>query len=82
MCLRGQLSAEMMILIVVVLAIVAIAATQLMNAAQDSAGQIENQTGQLYDKTSDAMKAGPGEVCFDDDDCRSGDCDLTVNKCD
>jgi len=69
MCLRGQLSAEMMILIVVVLAIVAIAATQLLGSAQEAADQISNQTGELTAKTNAAMKSGAGEFCVADDDC-------------
>ena len=42
--MRGQLSAEMMILIVVVLAIVAIAATQLIGSAKDAGEQIDTQS--------------------------------------
>ena len=70
--MRGQLSAEMMILIVVVLAIVAIAATQLLGSAQEAAGQISNQTGELTVKTNAAMKSGKGEFCVVPEDCEEG----------
>ena len=72
--MRGQLSAEMMILIVVVLAIVAIAATQLLGSAQEAAGQISNQTGELTAKTNAAMKGGHGDFCVEPKDCLSGEC--------
>jgi len=77
--MKGQLSAEMLILITVVLAIVAIAATQLMKSAKGAGEQIENQSQELYERTSTAMKAGSGEFCMNDEDCQSGRCDK--NKC-
>ena len=78
--MRGQLSAEMMILIVVVLAIVAIAATQLIGSAKDAGEQISTQSDDLYEKTSAAMKGSEGDFCVDDEDCLSESC--TDNKCD
>ncbi len=77
--MRGQLSAEMLILITVVLAIVAIAATQLMKSAKSAGEQVENQSQQLYERTSSAMKARSGEFCINNEDCQSGSCQN--NKC-
>ncbi len=78
--MRGQLSAEMMILIVVVLAIVAIAATQLIGSAKDAGEQISTQSDALYTKTSEAMKGSEGDFCVEAEDCLSEGC--TDNKCD
>jgi len=58
--MRGQLSAEMLILITVVLAIVAIAATQLLNTAGDTAKDVEESTSTLSDMAI---------PCSDHDDC-------------
>ena len=69
----------MMILIVVVLAIVAIAATQLLGAANESADQISTQTQDLTTKTEAAMKGGHGDCCVVPEDCLSGDC--TESRC-
>ena len=78
--MRGQLSAEMLILITVVLAIVAIAASQLIGTAKDAGEHIENESEGLYTKTSEAMKGDAGDFCVDAEDCLSGlSCD--ENKC-
>lgn len=70
--MRGQLSAEMLILIVVVLAVVAIAATQLMGSAKETSKNIQNQTGRINLMTSEAVKSAEGEYCMYDEDCREG----------
>lgn len=68
--MRGQLSAEMLILLVLVLALVAIAFTY-MNKAVNSAGE-ETQA-----KTDDALKVG--NFCSSPSDCGSNnlECDAT-----
>ena len=70
--MRGQLSAEMLVLIVVVMAIVAIAAVQLVGAAKETSGNIEKQSEELNEMTSEAIKSPEGGYCFDDDDCQDG----------
>lgn len=80
--MKGQLSAEMLILIAVILAIVAIAAIQLMGTAKETSGNIENQTQRLNQMTSEAVKSPAGGYCFSDDDCQSGlRCDTAAYKC-
>ncbi len=64
---KGQLSAEMLILITVVLAIVAIAASQMLSSAKGAAEQIEEQGSALEESTSAAMICG--NSCSDDGDC-------------
>jgi uncharacterized protein (UPF0333 family) len=70
--MKGQLSAEMLILIVVVLAVVAIAANQLMGSAKETSKNIQNQTDRLNIMTAESVKSAEGEYCIYDDDCREG----------
>jgi uncharacterized protein (UPF0333 family) len=79
--MRGQLSAEMLILIVVIIAIVGIAALQLMNTAKDASAEIEEQSK----NTLDFAKTGTGKLeaedpCIKDSDCKSDNCDNNVCK--
>ncbi|MFH0884610.1 MAG: hypothetical protein V1861_02780 [Candidatus Micrarchaeota archaeon] len=70
--MKGQLSAEMLIMIVVILAIVGIAATQLVGTAKESGESIENQTANLNRMTSEALKGDEGDRCITDDECLEG----------
>jgi len=69
--MRGQLSAEMLILITVVLAIVAIAATQLLNTAGDTAKNVNDSTSVISDMSI---------PCSDDADCKKM-CSSSKGKC-
>ncbi len=64
--MKGQLSAEMIILLAVVLAIVAIAANYLLQTAQHSGEAAQNKTEQI----TKAME----KTCITDADCKSGQC--------
>ena len=70
--MRGQLSAEMLIMLVVILAIVAIAATQLIGSAKETSENIGSQTEKLNEMTKDSIKSEEGDFCIIDDDCRGG----------
>jgi hypothetical protein len=73
--MKGQLSAEMLVLIVVVFAIVAIAAMQLIGTAKQTGANIQNQTARLSNMTSEAIKSKPGGYCITSDDCMdNADC--------
>lgn len=69
---KGQLSAEMLVLVVVIFAIVAIAATQMVSTAKQTGGNIQNQTERLNLITAEAIKSEPGGPCISDDDCQEG----------
>ena len=79
--MKGQLSAEMLILIAVVIAIVAIAATRLMDTAQDSSKTVEEQSGTMLETSKEAMKAQSGEFCVINKNCDSGSCNKPINEC-
>jgi hypothetical protein len=76
---KGQLSAEMLILMVVVLAVVAIAAVQLINSAKETSGNLGEQTGRLNSMVTDEMKLPSGAFCFEDKECQGGSCNS--NRC-
>lgn len=80
--MKGQLSAEMLILIVVILAIVAIAASQLLKTTETTAGKVDAQSERLLEKTDKALKEKSGGVCASDEDCLSKRCDLNTYRCD
>ncbi len=74
--MKGQLSAEMLIMIVVILAIVGVASVQMIGTAKDTGESIRNQTERINRITSDALKSQAGEPCISSDDCLEGlDCD-------
>jgi len=71
--MRGQVSAEMLILLAVVIAIVALAATYLMNIGEQAGEHVEAQSTELLEQTSVGKRA-TGEVCEYDSQCQSRDC--------
>ena len=72
--MKGQLSAEMLILIAVVLAIVALVAHQMMSTAEKGADQIEEQANSLFQSSEEFAKAKEGQFCVEDEDCLSESC--------
>lgn len=72
--MKGQLSAEMLILIVVVLAIVALVANQLMSTAEEGTEQIDEQTENIMHSSDEFSKAKEGQFCVEDEDCLSESC--------
>ncbi len=77
--MKGQLSAEMLVLIAVVLAIVAIVAYQLISTAQKGSENIESQADAIFKSTEKFSKATEGQYCIEDDQCLSSLC--IENKC-
>lgn len=70
--MKGQLSAEMLILITVVLAVVAIAAMQMIGTAEKTSATLGNQTDMLSERTLEAMKSPENGVCMEEGDCQAG----------
>lgn len=70
--MRAQLSAEMLILIVVVLAVIALVASQLLKTAKVSSEKVENQSESIFWKAEQETKSKEGEPCKDDADCKIG----------
>lgn len=78
--MKGQLSAEMLILIVVILAVAAIVANQLITGAKNTSDTVDSQSQAVLDKTTEAMKGKSGDFCTKDEQCLDG-CDTTAHKC-
>ncbi len=73
---KGQLSAEMLILLAVLLAVAALVAYQVMNMAKVAS----EKTGKTANSTFDAIDKIGG--CTSDSDCPQGMiCDTAINKC-
>ena len=75
--MKGQVSAEMLILLAVVIAIVAIAATYLLNVGERAGESVTGQTEQLTDRMEFGAKGNPGDWCNPEKggaDCKSGRC--------
>ena len=80
--MKGQLSAEMLVLIAVVIAVVAIAATQLIKSAEKSSNEIDKRSDDVLATTEKAMKSRKGESCNNDDSCAEGlTCNLYTYTC-
>ena len=69
---RGQLSAEMLIMIVVVLAVIALVASQLVGTAKKGSEKVENQSETIFWKAEQETKSQEGEPCKEDVDCKTG----------
>ncbi len=70
--MKGQLSAEMLILIVVIIAIVGIAALQLIKTAKDAGSEINKSTKNLFGTVTEGTMSSQGEPCVDNDQCKDG----------
>ena len=80
--MKGQLSAEMLILIAVVIAVIAIAATQLLQTAEKSSNEIDKRSDDILETTEKSMKSGLGEACSSDSNCAEGlTCNLQTYAC-
>ncbi len=78
--MKGQLSAEMLILIAVVIAVVAIAATRLITTAKDTSSSVDTQSRDVADMSAQAIKGEAGDFCTKDAQCRQT-CNVNTNEC-
>lgn len=73
--MKAQLSAEMLILIVVVLAVIALVGAQLLSTAKEGGKTIDTGSSTIFNKTLEGVKSGDGEPCDinkNDEDCKLG----------
>ena len=71
-CKKGQLSAEMIILVVVILAIVAIVASSLISSAKQTSSSVNTAT--------DKITGHLNYTCITDSDCGTG-IKCTLGEC-
>ncbi len=74
--MKGQISAEMLILLAVVIAIVAIAAVYMMNAAKQGGQAVESRVNATLGINGNTQggTGQPGDPCTANMDCLSGSC--------
>jgi len=77
--MKGQVSAEMLILLAVVIAIVAIAAVYLMDLGKSAGEQVQEQGSDVLSDVNELSKGDAGDPCVDGEDCKSGSC--SDNRC-
>ena len=79
---RGQLSAEMLIVLVVILGLAVILASTMLKSASKAAAGADAKTDEVL-KASDSgvAKGVGGDYCTSDSDCTSGSCDTFTKKC-
>ena len=78
--MRGQLSVEMMIVLVVILGLAVLVASTMISSANKASQKIEAKTDTVLN-SSDLAKGGPGAYCTADADCSSGNCNTYTSKC-
>ena len=77
--MKGQLSAEMLILIAVIIAVVAIAATRLITTAKTTSEAVDTQSKDMIDMSNQAVKGEPGDYCIKPEQCKNKGCNN--NEC-
>ncbi len=78
--MRGQLSLEMLVVIVVVLGLVLLLASVVMKNAEKASDKIEQKANSVIGASDSSSKAADGEDCANSADCLSGTCS-SYKKC-
>jgi uncharacterized protein (UPF0333 family) len=80
--MRGQLSAEMLVVLVVVLGLAVILASTMMKSAGKAANAAEGKTAEVLEASDSGIaKGASGDYCVGGADCESGSCDSYTKKC-
>ena len=80
--MRGQLSAEMLIILVVILGVAVLVASVMLKSANKAADKVSAKTDTVLNATDAAsLRGASGEYCVSDADCQSGSCDPYTKKC-
>ena len=80
--MRGQLSAEMLIVLVVILGLAVILASVMLKSANKASEAVEQKTNAVIEASNaGAVKVATGGYCVVDADCETNSCDTYSNKC-
>ena len=80
--MRGQLSAEMLIVLVVILGLAVILASVMLKSANKAADSVAEKTDAVIDASNaGSVKSSAGGYCTVDYDCESDSCNVYSNKC-
>ena len=79
---KGQLSAEMLVVLVVILGLAVILASTMMKSAGKAASAADQKTNAVLEASDKgAIKGASGDYCTSSIDCESGSCDTYTKKC-
>ena len=79
---KGQLSAEMLVVLVVILGLAVILASTMLKSANKAAASAEAKTNAVLEKSDSGVTKGvSGDYCATDSDCASNSCDTYTKKC-
>jgi len=82
MGVKGQLSAEMLVVLVVILGLAVILASTMMKSAGKAANAADQKTNAVLEASDGgAVKGASGDYCTSSVDCESGSCDSYTKKC-
>ena len=79
--MKGQLSAEMLILLVILLGVAVIVASTMMQSANKASQKIEQKTDTILTKADQGAAGAAGDQCASNADCASGSCDTYLRTC-
>ena len=79
---KGQLSAEMLVVLVVILGLAVILASTMLKSANKAASSADAKTDAVLQASDSGVTKGiSGDYCAADADCTSGSCDTYTKKC-
>jgi len=79
---KGQLSAEMLVVLVVILGLAVILASTMLKSASKAASSADAKTNEVLEiSAKGATKGVSGDYCTADADCTSESCDTFTKKC-
>jgi len=79
---KGQLSVEMMVIMVVILGLVVIVANTMIKSANKASEKVEQKTESILNTSESGTVSGAqGDYCSTGEDCRSGSCNTYTGKC-
>ena len=79
---KGQLSAEMLVVLVVILGLAVILASTMLKSAGKAAASADAKTNAVLEASDSGVAKGvSGDYCTADPDCASGSCDAYTKKC-
>jgi len=82
MVAKGQLSAEMLVVLVVILGLAVILASTLMKSANKAAASADAKTNAVLEASDAGVAKGvAGDYCASNADCSSDSCDTYTKKC-
>jgi len=79
---KGQLSAEMLVVLVVILGLAVILANTMLKSASKAAASADAKTNEVLEISDKGVTKGmSGDYCAADADCTSESCDTFTKKC-